>query len=302
VRGGGWRRIVALCVGLLLPLPLVLLLWVLWRPEIPAVMPPGVRISPMLDNEQRMRLTTYGRHCGGGEPCEPPLGCLMDPRYYRVYCTDSQCEVDSQCPEGQACQYLATAAGGPWVRFCVARGVRQEGDKCLELPHDQAHACAAGLLCSGQDGWCARPCRPGDVTGCPEGFFCANTIPQPSCLPTCETQGCPEGQQCIPFQEGSSKCARVYGPNCRQTPCPDGRKCEVQHEPSHPGKIWMACVARCGNDRPPCEPGWICDGWDCVQPCDPQGPEVCGEGYFCHQLTKRMPYACQPDFWRDIAP
>ena len=76
----------------------------------------------------------------------------------------------------------------------------------------------------------------------------------------------------------------------------------MQYEPPYPEKVWMACVSRCGEGLPPCEPGWACDGWDCVRPCDPQGPEVCSEGYFCHPLTERIPHACQPDFWRDMEP
>jgi len=257
-------------------------------------------MSPMLTGEQRMRLMTYGRHCGPGAECEPPLGCLFEVRYLRSYCTDSQCEKDEQCSEGQVCRSIATWGGGPQVRVCVPVGPRQEGEGCVEIPRHKENACVAGLLCGGQDGWCARPCRPGDTNGCPEGFFCADTIPQPVCLPTCETQGCPPGQQCIPFKEGSSKCAQVYGPNCLQTPCPVGSRCVVRTEPPHPGKVWMACVARCGEGHPPCQAGWVCDGWDCVQPCDPQGPEVCGEGYSCHRLEERMPYACLPDFQRDL--
>ena len=301
MQSSGWRKAVAICAGVLLPLPLVLL-WALLRPEMPADLPPGARTSPMLDNEQRMRLSTYGRQCGPGAECEPPLGCLFEVRYLRSYCTDSQCEKDEQCSEGQVCRSMATWGGGPLVRVCVPIGVRQEGEGCVRIPRDKANACAAGLLCGGQDGWCARPCRTGDTSGCPEGFFCADTTPHPVCLPTCETQGCPPGQQCIPFKEGSSKCAQVYGPNCLQTPCPEGRKCDVQYAPPHPSKIWMACVARCGKDAPACEAGWVCDGWDCVQPCDPQGPKVCGEGYYCHRLADRMPYACLPDLRRDLSP
>jgi hypothetical protein len=300
VQRGGWRKVVALCAGVLLPLPLVLLLWGLLRPEVPEDSPGGVRMSPMLTGEQRMRLMTYGRHCGPGAECEPPLGCLFEVRYLRSYCTDSQCEKDEQCSEGQVCRSIATWGGGPQVRVCVPVGPRQEGEGCVEIPRYKENACVVGLLCGGQEGWCARPCRPGDTNGCPEGFFCADTIPQPVCLPTCETQGCPPGQQCIPFKEGSSKCAQVYGPNCLQTPCPVGSRCVVRTEPPHPGKVWMACVARCGEGHPPCQAGWVCDGWDCVQPCDPQGPEVCGEGYSCHRLEERMPYACLPDFQRDL--
>lgn len=297
----GWRKVVALSASVLLPLPLMLLLWGLLRPEVPAKSTAGVHISPMLDNEQRMRSRTYGRHCGPGAECEPPLGCLFEVRYLRSYCTDSQCLTDAQCSEGQVCRNIATWGNGPLVRVCVPIGPRQEGEGCVKIPRDKENACTAGLLCGGQDGWCARPCRLGDSKACPQGFFCADTAPEPVCLPTCEAQGCPPGQQCIRFDEGASTCAHVYGPNCLQTPCPEGSRCMVRSEPPHPGKVWMACVARCGEGRPPCEAGRVCDGWDCVQPCDPQGPEVCGEGYYCHRLWEDMPYACLPDFRRDLA-
>jgi hypothetical protein len=303
VRRRGWRKVVAVCVGVLLPLPLVLLLWGLLRPEVPADMPPGVRISPMLDNEQRMRLMTYRRDCGSSEECEPPLGCLSDARYFRSYCTDSQCLTDAQCPEGHGCQSLSTAGGGPHVQVCVPTGVRLEGESCFELPEDKENACAAGLLCGGRGhSWCARPCQLDDDRSCPQGFFCADTIPQPVCLPTCEAQGCPLGQQCVPFGEGASKCMRVYGLNCRETPCADRRICDVQTAGPRPGEVWMQCIALCGEGSPPCQEGWVCNSWGCVQPCDPRGPEVCDEGYYCHRANERMPYSCMPGFWRDRHP
>jgi hypothetical protein len=248
-----------------------------------------------------MRLMTYGRHCGPDAACEPPLGCLFDARYVRSSCTDSQCLTDTQCPEGQVCQGLDTWPDGPLVRVCVPVGVRQEGEGCVKLSPDKENACAAGLLCGGRArGWCARPCLPGDTKDCPEGFFCAGTTPQPLCLPTCEGQQCPSGQQCLQFEEGASTCAHVYGPNCLQIPCADGHKCVVDKEPPHPDKVWMECVAHCGEGHAPCEAGLICDGWDCVQPCNPQGGDVCGEGRYCDRLVEGRPYSCLPDYWRDL--
>src|SRR6185503_4599109 len=97
--------------------------------------------------------------CVSSSDCEPPQGCLYESRTGRTYCTTSQCATDAQCPEGQACQTLATEDSGPLVRFCVAIGVRQEGESCTKVPGDKEHACAPGLLCGGQDGWCSRPCR-----------------------------------------------------------------------------------------------------------------------------------------------
>jgi hypothetical protein len=298
VRRVNWRTLLGVCAGVLLLLPLVLLLGGLLQPRVRTEAPTGGRISPLLDSEQRTRLMTYGRLCESSSDCEPPLGCLYESRRGLAYCTDSQCTLDAQCPEGQSCQTLATDDTGPLVRFCVAIGVRQEGEGCLNVPGDKEHACAPGLLCGGQDGWCSRPCRPGLAAGCPEGFFCADTTPQPVCLPSCETRGCPEGQFCVRFTEGSSVCARVYGPNCQQSPCAESSKCRVHLAPPQPGKVWMSCLARCGEDYPPCQAGMVCDGWHCVQACDPQGPEVCAEGYYCDRRTESRPFSCEPEYWR----
>ena len=292
-----WRMVVGGCVCVMLPLPLVLLLWGMLRPQVPAEPPAGVRISPMLDSEQRMRLVTYRRECDSSSECEPPLGCLYESRYLQAYCTDSQCMTDAQCPDGQVCQKLATDENGPLVRVCVPTGVRQEGENCQEAAKDKWHACADGLVCGGlKYNWCGRPCRLGaQAPECPEGFFCADTVPEPVCLPTCETRGCPEGQHCVRFDEGASVCARVYGPNCQQSPCSEDRVCRVLMAPPHPGKAWMECVERCGEGFPPCGPGKVCDAWHCLPGCDPQGPDVCGEGYTCGQVWGDAPFACHPD-------
>jgi hypothetical protein len=250
----------------------------------------------MLASEQRLQLMTYGRPCEASAECDPPLGCLYEYRYGQEYCTDSQCTTDAQCPEGQACRKLATEAHGPLVRICVPQGVRQEGENCFHVPDDQKSACAPGLLCGGMGGWCARPCRLGAPAECPEGFFCADTTPQPVCLPTCEKRGCPAGEQCIRFGEGSSMCARVYGPSCQQSPCPEGQRCHVLPDPPHPGKAWHWCIERCGKDSPSCAAGGVCDGWKCIPACDPQGPEVCAEGFRCRQPWPDEPFACHPDW------
>ncbi|ADO74051.1 uncharacterized protein STAUR_6294 [Stigmatella aurantiaca DW4/3-1] len=181
------------------------------------------------------------------------------------------------------------------MRVCIAIGVRQEGEGCTRVPGDKEHACAPGLLCGGQDGWCSRPCRPGTATGCPEGFFCSDTVPEPVCLPTCEVRGCPSGQHCVRFEKGASICARIHGPNCQQSPCSDGRECKVLRESPHPGKVWMECEERCGSGHPPCSTGKVCADWRCLPACDPEGPNACGEGYRCRQRSPRRPFACHPD-------
>jgi hypothetical protein len=290
-----WRSALGVLVGLLLPLPLVLSLRVERLPPPSIAAPEGKRLSPVLSSEERARLATYGRRCGLSSECEPPLGCLMEARKRRQYCTDSQCTTDAQCLEGQLCRSLATSGDGPLVRVCVPVGLRQEGERCVQLPEYRGSACGPGLLCGGRDGWCARPCLPGAAASCPTGFFCADTIPEPVCLPTCEARGCPEGQHCIRFDEGTSVCAHVSGPNCQQVPCPESRRCDVLVDPPQPEKVWMTCVERCGEGFPPCPSGRVCDGWQCEPACSPDDPDSCSEGYRCKERRPGRPFACYPD-------
>jgi hypothetical protein len=290
-----WRVMLAVLAGLLLILPLMALLSALMKPAAPEVGPRGRPLSPLLDTESRTQLITYRRDCTLSSDCEPPLGCLTDARLRAHYCTDSQCLTDAQCPSGHACRRLATTGDGPLVRFCVPIGRRKEGERCIKVPDDQDSACAAELMCGGQLGWCARPCHE-NAAACPQGFFCADTEPEPVCLPTCEVQGCPVGQQCIHHEEGASACAQVYGLQCQQSPCPAGRKCEVRHATAHPGKVWMECVERCGEEFPSCAAGMICDGWQCQRSCSPQEQNPCSEGYRCGQRRPGEPHTCQPDW------
>jgi hypothetical protein len=291
-----WRTVLAVLVGVMLPLPLVLLAGLVERPVPPPPSPSGRKISPVLTAEQRLRLATYRADCGSGERCEPPLGCLTELRTFRQYCTDSQCSLDAECPEGQVCRGLATAGDGPLVRVCVPVGLRQEGEFCFPLPKDREAACAEGLICGGRYmSWCARPCQKQEAAPCPEGFFCADTDPEPVCLPTCEARRCPEGKHCVRYLHGVSVCAEVYGPQCQQTPCPRGGECEASYDTAHPGKSWMECVERCGEGRPPCSAGMVCDKWLCRVPCDPKGPPSCIEGYVCRQHKPGRPFTCQPE-------
>jgi hypothetical protein len=292
-----WRTALGAFVGLLLPLPLVLLLGSTLRLGTAGQQwVDGRRVSPILGHEERQRLRTYHRDCSPSTLCEPPLGCLEDIRYRATYCTDSQCLSDTQCPDGHSCRLLATINDGPLVRMCVPLGIRQEGEPCYELSDDKEGACAPGLTCGGEAGWCSRPCKKEDPASCPEGFFCADTDLEPLCQPTCENRGCPEGQHCMRHEGGTSACARVYGPQCQQTPCPEGSKCQVFRDTNIPDRVWTKCEGRCGKDFPPCPPGLVCDRVFCEQPCDPNGPNTCGEGFHCFQRRPTRPWVCNPDW------
>lgn len=290
-----WRTRLALLVGLLLPLPVIVLVIGMLQPRLPETSPGGRSLSPMLSNQDRLRLSMYHRDCARSSECGPPLGCILDSRKNAQYCSDSECLTDAQCPEALICRSIASYGDGPLVRFCISVGSRQEGEECIPLSGTQDASCIAGLLCGGGlPHTCGRPCRKGDMAACPADFFCADTTPQPICRPTCEVQGCPTGQRCIRFDEGVSLCEAIYGPDCQQTPCFQGRKCEVSTEPTLPGKAWMECVQRCGEGLPPCGAGRVCDIFQCKPECTPQAPDPCGEGYHCIKRRRAGPYACQP--------
>lgn len=177
-----WRAVTGITLGLLLPVPLMWVLMNIGPREVPIRVPEGVQVSPMLSPEAQSRLMTYERDCRKSTDCEAPLACLADPRVRKSYCTDSLCVMDAQCPEGFACTPLRTAPGSPAVRYCIPRGLRREGERCISIPSNLDSACQAGLLCA--EGWCGRPCQKNDLESCPAGFFCADTIPGPACRPT----------------------------------------------------------------------------------------------------------------------
>ncbi len=291
-----WRVALAIFLGLLLPVPLLLLMKDVTQVWPKASSPGGRRVSPVLSFDERMNRVTYQRECQKRSDCEAPLGCLRDQRTRTRYCIDSECTTDEQCPEGQTCQLLPTLDEGPMVRYCIPLGTRMEGEECFRPPSDKEYACGPGLVCAGTEGWCGRPCRGEAAVRCPEGFFCADVAPQPVCLPTCAARGCPQGQQCILYKEGVSRCAVVYGTNCQQSPCSEGRTCEVFDAARQPGKVWMECVERCGQEGPSCPTGLACDVTRCRALCDPQVPRTCAEGYRCEKSKQDTSWICQPDW------
>ncbi len=292
-----WRSVLgAGLVGLLL-LPVAWLVWFILYKSLQLPNPDEAKISPVLTHEQRRSLRTYLRGCWKTAHCEPPLGCLQDLRYLRNYCSDSECVTDAQCPEGHVCRVLATFQG-PWLRQCVLLGIREEGERCYELPPEKEDGCRAGLNCAG-DGWCGRPCNKAEPGSCPSGYFCAEVEPESTCLPTCEAQGCPAGQACMRSRrDGASTCAVVHGHNCQQTPCPDGHWCENYLIPERPGQAWVRCVQRCG--RPglaPCPPGQVCDNGSCERLCSPDQPDACGAAFHCLQMPEEGPWICKPEWY-----
>jgi len=289
------RAVAGVVIGLMLPVPLVLLLSAGRAPrQRPA--PEATLLSPILEFEEKMRLQTYYRDCRDNSECELPLSCLSDTRRRLAYCTDSQCMTDSQCPEGEVCRGVGSEGGGRLVRLCIPVGVRQEGQRCWDTPTTRETACGPDLLCGGE-GWCARPCAKGASQACPDGFFCADVAPEPLCLPTCEGRNCPVDQQCVRHEDGASACAVVYGANCQDdATCSE---CDVAAFPQKPGKVWMECVQRCGREGlPACPEGSACGWLQCRPTCEPSVPSSCSKGFFCARAHGDRPPVCMPEWMK----
>ena len=288
------KETLGLLLALLLALPLILIVRSAMNVG-PAVELPGGRpISPVLDVEERTRRVTYHRDCEQSSDCEAPLGCLVDGRVWRTYCTDSQCRTDAQCSDGLVCRSIATKGDGPLVRACVPLGPRKEGEECAPLPTRQEVACSPGLMCGGSKGWCGRPCQLEKQDSCSAGFFCADVAPEPLCLPTCERTGCAQDEQCIRYDAGVSVCARVYGRNCQQSTCPADAKCQMLNAVQ--GKIWMDCIHQCSPEHPSCPEGEACSLLACLRQCDPARGDACGAGFRCEQRTPQASWLCRPDW------
>lgn len=265
-------------LGLLLPLPLLLVLGsVLYGSHGPATVG-ALQVSPMLSKEDRRALTTFQRACRKREQCEPPLGCLVvDGR--QAFCAASRCQTDLQCQEGEECRLLSTLGDGPLVRECVLVGFGKEGDPCMPYPLDRRHGCERGLQC--QNGYCGRPCRLEDAASCPEGLFCMKSPAGPSCAPTCEGRACPEGLQCFRFDDGVSVCAKLHGEDCRHTPCPEGQTCTSYFTPGQKERVTLQCTTHCDEDTPSCPTGTACYYHECRRPCPADDSSACGPGQRC---------------------
>jgi hypothetical protein len=268
-------------LGVLLPVPFVLLLTHVLHREFFSGQAEEKRFSPMLSLESRRKLMTFDHTCSGSQDCEPPLGCLQDFRRFRLsVCIGSECEVDTQCPDGQVCRAVKTQSEGPLVRLCVATGTQKEGQGCDRLPNKQAEACEPGLLCN--MGYCGRPCQLEDPLSCPKGFVCGEGPDVASCLPACEEGQCPEQQECVHFEGRFSACVHVVGKNCQRTPCAQGQECRTGYTPGVGDKVTMECLVPCDGQKNSCPAGSVCFFGYCGRVCDPKAPGACGPDEWCN--------------------
>jgi hypothetical protein len=289
------RTILGVLVGLLLPLPFMFDHCGAWLQKHPiqAMMPQGAKLVPILAQDERDALLTYGRSCQDPKDCDPPLACLsLVPGGERV-CADSSCRTDLQCKQEFTCRTRQAPGNGPLVRRCVLIGVRKEGQPCIDTAREKEFACGQGLLCGG--GSCGRPCQLEVPSSCPEGFVCRAGPETPSCQPFCRGGDCPEGQECLRAGTGEAECMAVIGENCQRRPCPEGQQCKVVgYTPE--AEVWsatMECMTPCDGAHP-CPEGSMCFQGGCRRTCGPDAQEVCGPGRQCTQYLSKQLWLCEP--------
>jgi len=288
-----WRKLPPALLGLLIPIPLVWLVYIAMSGPGSQVLPPqGKSFVPMLSHEERLGLRTYEHDCRTDADCDPQLRCVYDVRTARGRCTDSTCTDDKHCPMGSACIPFRTVNEKEVVRVCSLIGVRKEGELCRDLPENPKDGCAKGLVCQG---FCGRPCRVDDPSTCPEGYFCHEGSEGASCLPTCEGRSCPEGQRCVQLMGKPSVCMTVHGQDCELNPCAQGLHCTLDASPRTPGHVWMECLRGCGGEEDhPCPEGTACFLFQCRKSCDPLDASTCEPGFRCGRNHPNMPWACIP--------
>jgi hypothetical protein len=289
-----WRMALPVLLSLLIPLPLVWLVYTgMSGPSRHMALPQSKSLVPMFSHDERLGLTTYAHDCRSDADCDPQLRCVYDVRTSREQCMDSMCTNDGHCPVGFACIPFGAVNEKDVVLVCSLVGVRTEGDLCESLPEDRTDGCARGLVCQG---FCGRPCRVDAPASCPEGYFCHEGSEGASCLPTCEGRSCPTGQRCVRLMaEQASVCMTVHGQDCELDPCPQDQQCTRMTYPSTPGQIWMECLRGCGGEKdPPCPDGTACFLFQCRKSCDPLDSSVCGPGFRCGRNHPNMPWACIP--------
>jgi hypothetical protein len=276
-----WRTSLGIAVGLLLP---VFFMYVhsevvRWRRWSQAGTLQGARVVPILAQDERRALLTYGRTCQEEKDCDPPLTCLNLFPSGEPVCVDSSCLTDLQCKQGFTCRAREALNQAAVVRRCVLIGSRQKGQPCFDGAAEPEDACGQGLFCV--NGHCGRPCQLDVPSSCPAGFVCRAGLDGPSCQPFCKGGDCPTGQQCVSPGTDEARCMIVQGENCQRSPCAEGLECNITSTPEK--EAWsarMECLVPCDEKRA-CPEDSMCFLGGCRRRCGPEATDVCGPRKRC---------------------
>lgn len=284
-RAMSYRPTVALAVGLAATSGLIGSAWLL-------LTKPLDRVGAPSKSTPQDRLPPANHVCRDNADCPPFHACVVD-RYDYVRCLKDECAEDAECAPGSVCRVVRGRSGERGPRLCVLVGTRKDGERCHDNPGPNAasEGCAVGLLC--QIMFCGRPCRMDQPSSCGAGSKCREGLNGPSCMPSCEEHGCPEGKTCVPFLDDSvSVCAAISGVNCLEKPCPNGQECQYWVSRSS-DVVPMGCATPC-DDSAPCPGGFVCAFGYCERQCFPSLPDTCEPGTGCSETDRdRFLWSCR---------
>jgi hypothetical protein len=289
-----WRTILGIAVGLVLPALFIYIHSevVRWRRWTQAGTLQGARVVPILAQDERRALLTYGHTCQAEKDCDAPLACMSLFPSDESVCVDSSCLTDLQCKQGFTCRTRKALGQGALVRRCVLIGSQQEGRPCFVGAVRPEMACGPGLLCGGDH--CGRPCQLDEPSSCPEGFVCRVGLDGPSCQPFCKGEDCPTGQECVSAGSDEARCMVVRGENCQQRLCAEGLECKSTYLPEREAwSVTMECVKPCSEENS-CPDDLVCRWGACRQRCGPDNREVCGPRQYCVRYEHDPVWFCEP--------
>lgn len=114
--------------------------------------------------------------CAEGTYCTYPYAGHPDPG-----CFADKCQPGG-CGPYFACRVTVGPYRGRGARFCLLAGTQQEGQPCIERPHQQGEGCLRELICIDQV--CRRPCDPKQPAACAPGLVCEDSLNGPICVPS----------------------------------------------------------------------------------------------------------------------
>jgi hypothetical protein len=194
-------------------------------------------------------------------------------------CPAGMCDLltGSGCMAGQACYFLAMAAGSPAMPVCDTAGTGGDGAACTDY-----RDCQEGFFCDSGAMICRHYCCMGSDTGCPTGQECAVSIVDDMGMDT-GVGICSLSDTCDP---------------AAQTGCPDGQGCYTRGADGS-----VICIGSlmnlgegeaCGMATNNCAPGFACFGVGgepavCHKYCNATEMTGCADGQTCGSLGYPAP-------------
>ena len=168
------------------------------------------------------------------------------------------CNSESECP------YVVSNEPGTGKEYysskleCQAKVCQPPKEDVEPIAKVLGEPCAEGIACA--DNLFCQPVA--------DGAFCAK-----SCSP--DEKDCPLGYACLPYPDGTTGACL---PNSAVGGAPNGTPCASNDD------------CKSGN----CFPN-MNTGWECREPCDPEGVDTCPEGMGCLGLPGYPNGGCLPD-------